>query len=388
MAQNKNNFTKHVSFILPDASGEASDDTNRGDSVDRLDTYLEAQRARQQRVQDLAQTLSIDQMYTGPLHRVRVLLKQSGRDNSHLMVRNSSSDPVNTELDAITQQTILGQHVRVGLLAATQDHLEIKCSFASGKVACEVYFDPASDDVLLFNTGQSAVQVDQTVDTTGAECVPPEELMLLSPGLWFISVIGAPSQTVEMLVRPRHYSLSVEVAGQSITRRTGAKILPPPSKRVHASSGAVVASRMAQTCEDLATSASAPPDSQTAITKSLRPHELSQTESRQRIVIKNTDTQETEYTLERLGNWVYSRTHSHMFTAVLRNGESSPTVAVLMPKLWENAWRDLPKRELYAAVHTANSWWRRYDMMVNLKHVSPFESAIDDSPADRAHSLT
>ncbi|POS69995.1 hypothetical protein DHEL01_v211610 [Diaporthe helianthi] len=388
MAENTKRLTKHVSFILPDASDEASDDTNKGDSVDRLDTYLEAQLVRQQRVQDLAQALPIDQVYTGPLHQVRVLLKQSGQDNSDLMVRNSSLDPVNPELDAITRQTILGQHVRVGLLAATQDHLEIKCSFASGKVACEVYFDPASDDVLLFNTGQSAVQVSQTVDATGAECVPPEELMLLSPGLWFISVIGAPSETVEMLVRPRHYSLSVEVADQSITKRSGGNIPLPPSKRVQASTGAVVASRMAQTWENAATSESSPPESEKAITKPLRPHELSQTKSRQRIVMKNTDTQETEYTLERLGNWVYSKAHSHMFTAVLRNGNSSPTVAVLMPKLWENAWRDLPKRELYATVHTANSWWKRYEMMVNLKHVSSSESAVDELPADRTNSLT
>ncbi|KAH8747951.1 kinase-like domain-containing protein [Diaporthe sp. PMI_573] len=176
-----------------------------------------------------------------------------------------------------------------------------------------------------------------------------------------------------MLVRPQHYSLSIEeVAGQFNTKRAGAKMLPPSSKRVQALSGAMIASTMAQTRGDSTTSGepSTRSEPSTTITNSLQPHELAQTVAGQRIVIKNTDTQETEYTLERLGNWVYTRTHTHMFTAVLRNGESSPTVAVLMPKLWEHRWRDLPKRELYAAVHTANSWWRRYDMMVNLKHVS------------------
>ncbi|KAG8157671.1 hypothetical protein KVR01_012333 [Diaporthe batatas] len=370
MAQKKRDFTKHVSFILPDASGDASHNANRGDTVDQLNTYLEAQRARQRRMQNLALELPIDQSYTGPLHRVRVLLKQSGQDNNHLTVCNSASDPINTELDAITRQTILGQHVRVGLLAATQDHLEIKCSFASGEVACEIYFDPASDDVLLLNTGQSVVQVNQTVGTAGAECLPPEELKLLSPGLWFVSVVGAHAQTVEMLVRPRHYSLSVQEVGQPIAKRAGGKMLPPPPKRMQSSSGAMVTSTTAQTRGDSTSSAerSAPPQLRATITKSLHPHELAQTESGQRIVMKNTDTQETEYTLERLGNWVYGKTQTHMFTAVLRKGESSPTVAVLMPKLWESAWRDLPKRELYAAVHTANRWWRQYDMMVNLKH--------------------
>ncbi|KAG6358152.1 hypothetical protein INS49_014036 [Diaporthe citri] len=320
----------------------------------------------------MAQALPIDQSYTGPLHRVRVLLKQSGQDNSHLTVCNSASDPVDTELDAITQ-TILGQHVRVGLLAATQDHLEIKCSFASGQVACEVYFDPSSDDVLLFNTGRSVVQVQQADDIAGAESLPPEELKLLSPALWFVSLVGAPAQTVEMLVRPRHYSLSIEeLVGQSTAKRPGTKMLPSPSKRSEASSGAAILSTMAQSHGVSSASAEppVPPNPQATIAKSLQPHQLAQTKAGQRIVIKNTDTQETEYTLKRLGRWVYSRTHTDMFTAVLRNGESSPTVAVLMPKLWEKAWRDLPKRELYAAVHTANSWWKRYDMMVNLRHVS------------------
>lgn len=99
MAQKRKDF-KHVSFLLPDATGNSSPTTDRESNVDRLDPYLEAQRAHQQRVQEMAQALPIDQSYTGPLHRVRVLLKQSGQDNSHLTVCNSASDPIDTELDA------------------------------------------------------------------------------------------------------------------------------------------------------------------------------------------------------------------------------------------------------------------------------------------------